>query len=297
MRLAVTGKSGQVSRALQALGFADLEVVAIGRPEMDLTEPGSVRGALADAGADAVVSAAAYTAVDEAESRPDLAYATNRDGAGAVAEAAESLGIPILHLSTDYVFGGELDRAYVETDPTGPATVYGRSKLEGEIAVARATENHAIFRTAWVYSIYGRNFVKTMLRLAETRDRLDVVGDQFGNPTSAHDIAEALVSAARQLVASPAAGLRGTFHMSGRGETSWAGFATSIFDTVYLRTGKRVIVAPIRTEDYPTRAKRPANSRLDCSRLAAGYGIRLSNWQSSTEAVVETLIGQTGDVA
>ncbi|SNY89878.1 dTDP-4-dehydrorhamnose reductase [Cohaesibacter sp. ES.047] len=294
MRLAVTGKNGQVSQALQGLNLDDLEVVAIGRPEMDLTDAESVRAAIDAAKADTVVSAAAYTAVDAAESEPDLAFANNRDGAGAVAAAAASLNIPVLHLSTDYVFDGTLNRAYIESDPTGPATIYGRSKLDGEEAVARATDNHAIFRTAWVYSPYGKNFVKTMLRLAETRDSVGVVGDQFGCPTSARDIAEALVSAARQMLANSSQGLRGIFHMSGHGETSWADFAAEIFDALYDETGKRVMVTAITTADYPTPAKRPANSRLDCGKLEAEFGIRMPNWQASTREVVRALISDTG---
>ncbi len=294
MRLAVTGKNGQVTRALQALESPGLTIIPVGRPDLELADPESVRAALANSGADAVVSAAAYTAVDRAETETEMAFAVNRDGAAAVAQAAAALDIPVLHLSTDYVFDGAKSAAYVETDPTGPATAYGRSKLEGELAVAAATSNHAIFRTAWVYSIYGNNFVKTMLRLGETRDTLNVVADQVGCPTSAHDIAAALVVAAEKLCQSDDPALRGLFHMTGTGEASWADFARFIFETRAETGLGNVIVEDISTEQYPTPAKRPANSRLDCRKLESVYGLRLPDWRPSTRWVVETLLRNSG---
>ena len=289
MRLAVTGKNGQVVSALQALAGPDLEIVALGRPELDLARPDTVFKALRDAKPDVVVSAAAYTAVDKAESEPDIAFAVNRDGAKAVARAANDIGVPVIHISTDYVFDGTKTTAYVENDPTGPASVYGRSKLEGEHAVSENTENYAILRTAWVYSEYGSNFVKTMLRLSESRDEVNVVADQFGCPTSANDIAVAIVLIARKLATDPAPHLRGVFHMSGTGETNWAGFAKQIFEFSAENGGKSMIVNDITTAQYPTPARRPANSRLDCSKLEEVYGIRLPEWQTSTRAVMAAL--------
>lgn len=289
MRLAVTGKNGQVVSALQALASADLEIVALGRPELDLAQPETVLRALSDAKPDVVVSAAAYTAVDKAESEPELAFAVNRDGAGAVAQAAKELGVPIIHLSTDYVFDGTKATAYVETDAIGPMSVYGLSKLEGENTVAENTPNHAILRTAWVYSEYGNNFVKTMLRLGESRDEINVVADQFGCPTSANDIASAIVEIARQLSADSSPRLRGVFHLSGTGETNWANFAKQIFAFSAENGGKPMVVNDIVTAQYPTPAKRPANSRLDCSKLEKVFGIRLPAWQTSTRAVVTAL--------
>ncbi|AYM65391.1 dTDP-4-dehydrorhamnose reductase [Agrobacterium fabrum] len=289
MRLAVTGKNGQVVSALQALASGELEIVALGRPEVDLAQPGTVLRALREVKPDVVVSAAAYTAVDNAESEPDLAFAVNRDGAGAVARAAMELGIPLIHLSTDYVFDGTKAKAYVETDPTGPTSVYGRSKLEGEKAVAENTPNHAILRTAWVYSEYGNNFVKTMLRLGESRDEINVVADQLGCPTSANDIAMAIIEIARRLSNDPSARLRGIFHLSGTGETNWANFATQIFKFSAENGGKSIIVNNITTAQYPTPARRPPNSRLDCSKLEEVYGIKLPAWQTSTRAVVTAL--------
>ncbi|WP_421402701.1 dTDP-4-dehydrorhamnose reductase [Agrobacterium fabrum] len=289
MRLAVTGKNGQVVSALLALASDELEIVALGRPEVDLAQPETVLRALREAKPDVVVSAAAYTAVDNAESEPDLAFAVNRDGAGAVARAAMELGVPLIHLSTDYVFDGTKTTAYVETDLTGPTSVYGRSKLEGEKAVAENTPNHAILRTAWVYSEYGNNFVKTMLRLGESRDEINVVADQLGCPTSANDIAVAIIEIARRLSDDLSVRLRGIFHLSGTGETNWANFATQIFKFSAEDGGKSIIVNNITTAQYPTPARRPANSRLDCSKLEEVYGIKLPTWQTSTRAVVTAL--------
>ncbi len=289
MRLAVTGKNGQVVSALQALASDELEIVALGRPELDLAQPETVLKALREVKPDVVVSAAAYTAVDKAESEQDIAFAVNRDGARAVAQAASDIGIPVIHLSTDYVFDGTKDTAYVESDPTGPTSVYGRSKLEGERAVSEATDNYVVLRTAWVYSEYGNNFVKTMLRLSENRDEINVVADQFGCPTSANDIAAAVVTIARKLAEDVSAPLRGVFHLSGTGETNWANFAKQIFALSAENGGKSIVVNDITTEQYPTPARRPANSRLDCSKLEEVYGIKLPSWQTSTRAVVTAL--------
>jgi len=289
MRLAVTGKKGQVVSALQALANDKLEIISLGRPELDLARPETVAKLLRDAKPDVVVSAAAYTAVDKAESEPDTAFAINRDGPRAVAQAANDIGIPVIHLSTDYVFDGTKATAYVESDPTGPNSVYGRSKLEGELAVSKSTTNYAILRTAWVYSEYGSNFVKTMFRLAESRDEINVVADQFGCPTSANDIAAAIVTIARKLAQDPAADLRGVFHLAGTGETNWAQFAKQIFAFSAENGGKRMIINEITTAQYPTPAQRPANSRLDCSKLEEIYGIMLPEWQTSTLAVVAAL--------
>jgi dTDP-4-dehydrorhamnose reductase len=292
MRIAVTGKQGQVAQSLGALG-ADLgvEILLAGRPEFDLADAASVYPSLAALRPDAIISAAAYTAVDKAESEQDVVFAINAAGATAVADAAARLGVPIVHLSTDYVFDGAKDGAYVETDQTGPTSAYGASKLEGEQRVAAATPNHAIFRTAWVYSPYGSNFVKTMLRLGETRDTVSVVADQRGCPTSAEDIARALIAAAKVLVADSDPRYRGIFHLTGTGEASWADFAAHIFATAERSGRKPVVVQQITTAQYPTPAKRPANSRLSGQKLEDIYGIRLPQWRQSTEAVVGALLG------
>lgn len=292
MKIAVTGKSGQVVTALiERAAAAGHEVIALGRPEMDLADPASVARALEAAAPDVVVSAAAYTAVDKAEAEADLAHAVNGAGAGAVARAARTLGVPVVHVSTDYVFDGALDRAYREDDATGPTGVYGASKLAGEQAVLAAyPEGSAILRVAWVYSPFGGNFVKTMLRLAGDRDEVSVVADQVGNPTSALDIADGILLVATNLVASGDPALRGVFHMTARGEASWADFAAAIFAASSARGGPSAQVNPITTAQYPTPATRPANSRLDCARIAEVHGVALPDWRGSLETVVARLI-------
>ena len=291
-RLAVTGRAGQVVRALCERGQASgVTVMALGRPDLDLAQPDTVAAALRAATPDAVVNAAAYTAVDKAESEPGLALAVNGAGAAAVAQAAAELRVPILQLSTDYVFDGSAERPYREDDPVGPLGVYGRSKLAGEEAVAAAGADHAILRTAWVYSPFGANFVKTMLRVAATRPALSVVADQHGCPTAAHDIADAVLAVARNLVERPdEPTLRGIFHMTGSGEATWAEFAEAIFAISGDLGGPKAAVTPIRTADYPTPAKRPKNSRLDGSKLARVHGVTLPAWRTSLQACVSRLI-------
>jgi dTDP-4-dehydrorhamnose reductase len=291
VRIAVTGKTGQVVSSLIERGTAaGHEVIALGRPELDLADPASIARALAAAAPDAVTSAAAYTAVDKAETERDLAFAVNGAGAGAVAEAAKALGVPLVHVSTDYVFDGLADRPYVESDPTGPTGVYGASKLAGEQAVLAAyPENSAVLRVAWVYSPFGGNFVKTMLRLAGDRDEMSVVADQIGNPTSALDIADGILSVATNLLSDAASALRGTFHMTASGEASWADFAESIFAASAARGGPCATVRQITTADYPTPATRPANSRLDCGLIARTHGVTLPEWRASLDTVIARL--------
>ena len=291
MRVAVTGKEGQVARSLAELGASrGIEILPVGRPALDLQEQAGILPALSAVKPDVIVSTAAYTAVDKAESERELAFSINGGGAGAVARAARSLDVPVLHLSTDYVFDGGGTRPYREDDPTGPVSAYGASKLEGERLVAAATPDHAIFRTAWVYSPFGANFVKTMLRLGESRSEVGVVADQTGCPTSAHDIADAVLSAAEKLVADRSPAFRGIFHLTGSGEASWADFAEHVFSVAASSGRPPVTVRRITTADYPTPAGRPANSRLSGKKLASVYGIRLPDWRSSTEAVVRRLL-------
>jgi dTDP-4-dehydrorhamnose reductase len=291
IRIAVTGKNGQVARALAEAGpFLGVEIIAVGRPELDLATPATVWAALNAGAADLVVNAAAYTAVDQAEREPALAEAANRTGAGAVAEAAEALGIPVIHLSTDYVFDGTKTSAYLEDDSVGPTGAYGASKLAGEQAVAAASGNHLILRTSWVYAPYGKNFVRTMLALAESRDEVRVVDDQYGCPTYAPDLAVAIVSIARNLLRSPSdPRLRGIFHLAGSGETNWAGFASAIFDFLAVRGLRRPTLTPIASADYPTPARRPPNSRLNCAKVARIHGIELPSWRDSLGICLEQL--------
>jgi len=295
MRIAVTGRIGQVVRSLleRAPAFA-CEVVPVGRPELDLAgDEGSIRQALADASPDAIISAAAYTAVDRAESERELAFAVNEGGARAVALAAKDLGVPLIHLSTDYVFDGRKNAAYVEADPTNPASVYGASKLAGENAVLAAHDNTAIVRTAWVYSPFGQNFARTMLRLAADREEVAVVADQLGNPTSALDIADGLFRIAANLARSSNAELRGIFHMTAQGEASWADFAEVIFRASQAAMGPYARVRRITTGDYPTPAARPPNSRLDCGKLERLHGVRLADWRTSAAQVVTRLVTES----
>lgn len=289
MRIFVAGASGQVASCLcERAAARGLALMAIGRPQLDITSAASFRD-IEDFRPDLLINAVGYTAVDKAESEPDRAMAVNRDGAARMAAAAARLDVPLFHLSTDYVFDGSKVDPYVETDATGPTSVYGRSKLLGEQAVLAGCDQSYVFRTAWVYSPFGHNFVKTMLGLAEMKDRLRVVDDQIGNPTSALDIADALLDIA-PVVGRERRRAPGIYHLVGSGETSWCGFAREIM-RIATRYGHRTVpVDAIGTSDYPTAARRPANSRLDTSKLAMTFGIRLPVWQISLETTIARLI-------
>ena len=290
MRLLVTGRNGQVAASLieRAGDHAGISVVALGRPELDLEQPATVEAAVLGARPDIVVSAAAYTAVDKAEAEPERAYAANRDGAGAAARAAAKLGVPFIHLSTDYVYPGDKPAPYVESDATGPTSIYGKSKLAGEQAVLAAHAGALIFRTAWVYSPFGANFVKTMLRIGKDRDIVKVVDDQHGNPTSAIDIADAILGVAPGLVAGKTPG--GIYHLCGTGSTTWCGFARAIFAESARHGGPAPRVEAIATAEYPTPARRPANSRLDTAAFTSRFGFELRPWQVATAETVARLL-------
>jgi dTDP-4-dehydrorhamnose reductase len=288
----VTGREGQVARSLaERAPASEWTLTLLGRPELDLEwEPAAIETAIARVNPDIIVSAAAFTAVDVAESEPDRAMAVNARGAGAVAAAADRLGVPIIHVSTDYVFAGYKASPYVEDDEPDPIGAYGRSKRAGEQAVLAATSNAVILRTAWVYSPFGHNFVKAMLRLAADRAEIDVVADQFGNPTSALDLADAILQIAGNLTRSTGPELRGLFHLTAAGDTSWADFARRIFEESAKRGGPAATVNSIASTDYPTPARRPANSRLDSGRIGAVHGVRLPPWQESIGDVVERIL-------
>lgn len=294
MRIAVTGRTGQVVQSLLAAAeAAGVTVIPVGRPELDLARPAVVRQALANTRPDCIVNAAAYTAVDKAETEPELALRINGEGAGAVASAAAALGVPLIQISTDYVFDGMAPRPWRESDPTAPLSAYGRSKLAGEDAVMASGADWTILRTAWVYSPYGANFAKTMLRLAESRGEIGVVSDQLGSPTSALDLAEAITAMAKALVARPRdAALRGVFHAAGTGEASWADLAEAVFAASAAQAGPSASVRRIAKSDYPTPARRPSNSRLDCGLLAERHGLRLPLWQDSVKTCVAALLAQ-----
>ena len=291
MKILVAGAQGQLARALlgQAQARGGMNVVALGRPQLDLLDKASIPRVIAAVQPDLVVNAAAYTAVDRAESDAEAAFAINRDGAGALAAAAAAGSCPILHVSTDYVFDGTKAGAYVETDGTNPVGVYARSKLEGEVAVAAANPRHLILRTAWLYAPYGQNFLRTMLRLAHERPQLRVIADQHGNPTYAPHLADAILAIAARLGDDNGEAAWGTYHAAAGGETTWAGFAAAIVAAGARLGVPQVPVIPITTADYPLPAKRPANSRLDCSKLARTFGVRLPPWQQGVVECVEQL--------
>jgi len=285
MRIVVTGSEGQVVRALKERSG---EIIALGRPELDLAAEGDFTPLFRPLAPDVIVNAAAYTAVDKAESEPDLAFAVNQRGAGQVAKAAASLGVPVIQLSTDYVFAGGLDRPLREDDPTGPKGVYAASKLAGERAVAAAAPNHVILRTAWVYAPYGANFLRTMLRLAKGRDEISVVADQLGTPTSALDIAEAVLLVAKALAADP--GKSGIYHFAASGgPVSWADFAEEIFRQSAARGGPTAKVLRIATRDYPTPAQRPSWSLLDCTKFRQSFQWTPPDWRDGVATVIGRL--------
>lgn len=291
-RMLVTGVKGQIVQSLveRAKGRQDLEVVAVGRPVLDLADAATIRAAVLAVNPDLIISAAAFTAVDQAETDEVLALAVNGVGPGELARVSRELNVPIVHISTDYVFDGRKCTPYVETDTVAPLGAYGRAKLEGERRLAEQTDNYAILRTAWVYSPFGKNFLRTMLALAEKHNELNVVGDQVGNPTSALDIAEGVLSVATNLLSSPNANLRGVFHMTGNGEASWADFATEIFRLSASSNGFSAVVNAIPAIDYPTLAKRPANSRLNSDLLAKVHAVELPDWHVSTQIIVNRLL-------
>jgi dTDP-4-dehydrorhamnose reductase len=296
MRVLVTGEQGQLalSLAVRGAGMKGLDLRTIGRPRLDLERPETIAPAIRAAAPDVVVNAAAYTAVDSAEDEPERAFRINGAAAGEVAAAARSQGARVIQISTDYVFDGTGEGPYAETAPTRPLGVYGRSKLEGEARVAEANPDHVILRTAWVYSPFGHNFVKTMLAAAAKRGELNVVDDQRGNPTSAADIADGILALIGFWRERPGSGLGGTYHLAGTGVATWFEFATAIFAEAGRHGLPTASVKPIRTADWPTRAARPANSVLDSSRFAADFGYRAPPWRQSMAAVVGELAGRRG---
>lgn len=290
--IVLTGAQGQLGWEFQRRAVAaGLTVDASDRDELDITDAAAVDAHLAAVRPALVVNAAAYTAVDKAESDSEAAFAVNRDGPAHLAHACAELGIPLIHVSTDYVFDGSYPGAYAEDDPVAPLGVYGVSKFAGEEAVRAACPRHVILRTAWVYGVHGQNFVKTMLRLGRERDVLRVVGDQRGCPTFAGDLADAVLAIAARLQAGdvPADGW-GTFHCTGQGHTSWYGLAREVFDRVGPQWERVPRVEAITTEEYPTPARRPANSVLDNARLERVYGLRLRAWEPALAEMLDTLL-------
>ncbi|MFA0208588.1 dTDP-4-dehydrorhamnose reductase [Vibrio cyclitrophicus] len=284
MRVLITGCYGQVGSCLtqQLANNGNVTVRGLDREHLDITNQKAVSAAVAEFKPTIIINAAAHTAVDKAEEEVDLSYAINRDGPKYLAEAAQSVGAAILHISTDYVFEGNKAGEYVETDTTNPQGVYGKSKLAGEIAVAEACDKHIILRTAWVFGESGNNFVKTMLRLGENRDALSIVGDQFGGPTYAGDIANTLNQIAKRINQGDAVEY-GVYHYSGLPHVSWFDFADAIFD-IAVEQGvleKKPRLTSITTDQYPTPAKRPCNSRLSTEKITQGFSVKASDWKAA----------------
>ncbi|MEZ9788742.1 dTDP-4-dehydrorhamnose reductase [Vibrio breoganii] len=288
MRVLVTGCNGQVGHCLVQQLTGRVELLAVDRAELDITSQNDVEALVSEFNPDFIINAAAHTAVDKAEEEEAVSFAVNCDGPKFLAESAARVGATLMHISTDYVFPGNKDGAYSEDDATGPLGVYGKSKLAGELAIAEKTDKFIILRTAWVFGEHGHNFVKTMLRLGKDRDALNIVGDQYGGPTYAGDIARALISMMNQLPQEGDSSLYGIYHFSGAPHVSWCEFADVIFQEAEQRG---LLTAPkltsITTDMYPTPAARPANSKMDCTKIESAFNIKPSDWHLALKNINE----------
>ena len=282
MKIAVFGRTGQVATELRRRAPANVSVQTVDRSIADFSKPEMVSEAASRLDVDAIVNAVAYTNVDKAESEPDIAELVNAHSVDALANACLQKNIPLVHISTDYVFPGDGIEPWNIDDATGPLGVYGASKLQGEHMIQKAGTSCAILRTSWVFSAHGRNFVKTMLRLGRTRDRLSIVADQIGGPTPAADIADTCLTLASEMIGGHKGG---TYHFSGAPDVSWADFAREIF----AQSGVSCNVADISTLDFPTPAQRPLNSRLNCSTLETDFGISRPDWRRGLAAVLKEI--------
>lgn len=291
MRILIIGGDGQLGWELGRRGERNgFDIVSLDLPDFDITDRSAVKEELSQAGVSLVINAAAYTAVDKAESEPELAFAVNRDGPAYLASSCIKKGIPLIHISTDYVFDGSKKGPYFETDPVSPLGVYGKSKAAGETGVREHLQEHIILRTSWLYGVHGHNFVKTMLRLGREREVLSVVTDQYGCPTYAADLAQAILTIATR-IAERRDVIWGTYHYCGDGVTTWHGFAEAIFDLAKKHDLVKVKnVVPITTDEYPTPAKRPANSVLGCSLICKNLGIGIRPWKESLTEMVERML-------
>ncbi|MEQ8735673.1 MAG: dTDP-4-dehydrorhamnose reductase [Rhodospirillaceae bacterium] len=293
-KILITGASGQLGHALtQHTNDPNIFVLGYDRASLDVTNKEAVNRIVLSAKPDVVINAAAYTAVDKAENDAETAFSVNRNGPLNLASACVQLGVPLIHVSTDYVFDGAKRTPYSETDSTSPLGVYGTSKLAGEDAIREICNHHIILRTAWLYGVHGKNFVKTMLRLSESEDTLRVVNDQHGSPTFANDLATGIFEIVAQLTNEnvPTHGF-GTFHSANAGQTTWHEFANRIIELAAPITGKKPTVNGIATSEYPVPARRPANSILNCSKLSETYGVTLRPWdQALADMLSKTLVG------
>ena len=290
VKVLLTGCKGQVGHCLvsQLNDRAEIELFAYDVDQLDITNEHDVLNKVTTLAPDVIINAAAHTAVDKAEQERELSDAINRDGPAYLAKAAEKVNALLLHISTDYVFDGKKCEPYNEDDPVNPQSVYGQSKLAGEQAVATHCTHYAILRTSWVFGEHGNNFVKTMLKLAATKDELGIIGDQYGGPTYAGDIATALIGMMDQMM-NTSQQRSGIYHFSGEPHVSWYQFATAIFNEAESQQllPKRPRVNELTTEQYPTPAPRPANSRLNCQKIKETFGIAPSNWQQALKNIKE----------
>lgn len=287
MKFLVTGRHGQLARSLAERGGEEVQL--LGRPELELAVPGSARAAIVAASPDLVVNAAAFTAVDLAETEEAAANHINAVAAGEVAEAARDLGVPVIQISTDYVFDGRGSEPYAETAATNPINAYGRTKLAGEELVRAGSPDHLILRTSWLVSPFGKNFVRTMVDLGRQRDSLSVVADQHGNPTLALDLADAILAIARRWSTGDRAGLGQTYHLAGSGIASWFDLAVAVQDELASIGAKSALVSPITTADWPTAAARPAYSALDSAKFTRDFGHVMPDWRASLSPIVARL--------
>lgn len=288
LRILIIGRNGQVSRALQSRLSGLGELIVRGSDQLDLAQPDALRAPIEALRPGLIINAAAHTAVDQAESEPEQAFAINATAPGILAQTAVALGVPLIHYSTDYVFDGLKPVPYTEDDTPNPLSVYGRSKLAGENAIRQAGGQHLILRTSWVYSTAGRNFLLTMQRLLQEKPQLRVVADQIGAPTWAGTIADSTAQLIERWQAGHP-GAWGTYHLTAQGETSWFGFAQAIGENLLERHKPCAQLEPIESSAYPTPAPRPLNSRLDCTRLFKEWGVSQPDWRS---ALQQCLAGQ-----
>jgi len=291
LKILVTGVNGQLGKELLLQGRnSEFDLIATGFPELDITAANDVRNVIVRSKPFLVINAAAYTQVDKAETKAALAYRVNSEGPANLAETCQSAGIALIHISTDYVFSGDKNTPYTESDPVAPEGVYACSKAEGEDRVRSLLKKHIILRTSWLYGVFGRNFVNTMLRLGRESEVVPVVNDQFGSPTSAADLSRALLKIASDIRNNPAVPW-GTYHYCGKGVASWYVFAEKIFSlAASYHQRRRPVVQAISTDQYPTLAKRPRFSALDCSRIEQNFGISAQPWPESLAAVIKRIM-------
>ncbi|MEA3429530.1 MAG: dTDP-4-dehydrorhamnose reductase [Thermodesulfobacteriota bacterium] len=297
IKILVTGSEGQLGWEIQRQGkLFGFEIIGVDLPQIDITDIIQMKKAISDYQPVLLINAAAYTNVDKAESEPDLAFAVNRDGPDNLAGACANAKLPFIHISTDYVFNGQKKSPYIETDQVSPLGVYGKSKEQGEKRVRFQTNEHIILRTSWMYGVHGNNFVKTMLRLGRERKTIKVVSDQYGSPTSAADHAEAVLTIADLIISAPRINSKinwGTYHYCGQGITTWYEFAEAVFDIAARHEAMKLKrIEPIKTIDYPTPAKRPFFSGLDCSLIEKSFGIKAKPWQESLKLTIDRIFAQ-----